>query len=134
MENCIFCRIANKEIPCKKVYEDANTIVFMDVAADVDGHMLAIPKKHVKNLLDCDADTLHSLMDTVQKVAVHCVENCGYDGINFLNASDESAGQSVPHFHIHLIPRKEKDGIDAWPRFQGAQNAPDAVYKILAMD
>lgn len=52
--DCIFCRIASGEIPCFKVYEDEYTMVFMDIAKDVDGHMLAIPKKHIKNILDCD--------------------------------------------------------------------------------
>ena len=97
-----------------KVYEDEHTLVFMDIAKDVDGHMLAIPKKHIKNILDCDTETLGQLMTAVKKVSNHCIEVCGYDGVNLLNASDESAGQSVPHFHIHIIPRKKGDGIDAW--------------------
>lgn len=133
MENCIFCRIVKKEIPCMKIYEDADTLVFLDTARDVDGHMLVIPKKHVKTLRDCDAGTLHHLMDTVQKVTIHCVENCGYDGVNILHASGEDAGQSVPHFHIHLIPRKEKDGIDAWPGFRGAQKPLETLHEALAM-
>lgn len=134
MEDCVFCRIVKKEIPCMKIYEDADTLVFLDIAKDVDGHMLVIPKKHVKNLLDCDAGTLHHLMDTVRKVSAHCVENCGYDGVNILHASGESAGQSVPHFHIHLIPRKEKDGIDAWPEFRGAHKSLDAIRETLTMN
>ena len=133
MESCIFCRIVKKEIPCMKIYEDADTLVFLDTARDVDGHMLVIPKKHVKTLRDCDAGTLHHLMDTVQKVTIHCVENCGYDGVNILHASGEAAGQSVPHFHIHLIPRKEKDGIDAWPEFRGAQKPLEMLHEALAM-
>ena len=119
--DCVFCKIVNSDIPSMKVYEDEHTLVFMDIAKDVDGHMVAIPKKHVKCILDCDAETLGCLMTTVKKIANHCVENCGYDGVNLLNASDESAGQSVPHFHIHIIPRKHGDGIDAWPKFDGAK-------------
>ena len=98
-----------------KVYEDEYTMVFMDIAKDVDGHMVAIPKKHIKNILDCDVDTLSHLMSTVKKVANYCVDKCGYEGVNLLNASDESAGQSVPHFHIHIIPRRRNDNVDAWP-------------------
>ena len=131
--DCIFCKIANGEIPCFKVYEDEYTMVFMDIAKDVDGHMLAIPKKHIKNVLDCDTDTLNSLMLTVKKVANHCVENCGYEGVNLLNASDESAGQSVPHFHIHIIPRKSNDNVDAWPRFDGASYEVDEIHKKISM-
>ncbi len=120
MGDCIFCKIVKGEIPSMKIYEDDNTLVFLDIAEDVDGHMLAIPKKHYKNILDCDFETLNALTKTVKLVSNNCVENCGYDGVNLLNASDESAGQSVAHFHIHIIPRKNNDGIDAWPNFKGS--------------
>ena len=72
-------------------------------------------------------------MAAVRKVSCHCVENCGYEGVNLLNASDESAGQSVPHFHIHIIPRKNGDNIDAWPAFQGAERETEEVYEKLRM-
>ena len=126
--DCVFCKIARGDIPGFKVYEDENTLVFMDIAKDVDGHMVAIPKKHVKSILDCDAETLTNLMTTVKRVANHCIDNCGYDGVNLLNASDESAGQSVPHFHIHIIPRKSGDGIDAWPKFDGANYEIEELF------
>lgn len=132
--DCLFCKIINGEIPSYKIYEDNNTIVIMDIADDVDGHMLAIPKKHVKSILDCDSETLKELSITVQKVAKHCVDNCGYKGVNLLNASDESADQSVPHFHIHIIPRKQKDGIDAWPNFKGAKHDIETNFKKLKME
>lgn len=131
--NCIFCRIVSGQVPSLKIYEDAHTLVFMDIAQDVDGHMVAIPKKHVKSLLDCDAETLGHLMAAIQKVATHCVANCGYQGVNLLNASGESAGQSVPHFHIHLIPRKTGDGIDAWPRLPGATTRREELHQRLTM-
>ena len=129
--NCVFCKIVNGELPSLKVYEDENTMVFMDIAKDVDGHMVAIPKKHIKNILDCDEVTLQQLMSTVQKVSCHCVDQCGYDGVNLLNASDESAGQSVPHFHIHIIPRKKDDGLDTWPKFDGAKHKIEEIHKKL---
>ena len=69
-----------------------------------------------------------------KKIANHLVDNCGYDGVNLLNASDESAGQSVPHFHIHIIPRKNNDGIDAWPRFNGAKYDIEEVFCQLKID
>ena len=78
MDNCIFCEIIKGKIPCMKIYEDEHTIVFMDIAKDVDGHMLVVPKKHVTNILDADNETLHHVMDTVKKVANHCVTVCGY--------------------------------------------------------
>ena len=131
--DCVFCKIVNSDIPSMKVYEDEHALVFMDIAKDVDGHMVAIPKKHVKCILDCDAETLRCLMTTVKKIANHCVENCGYDGVNLLNASDESAGQSVPHFHIHIIPRKHGDGIDAWPKFDGAKCEIEELFQKLSI-
>ena len=91
--DCVFCKIIKGELPSCKLYEDDTTISIMDIADDVDGHILVIPKKHFKNILDCDSDALHDMMDTVQKVSRHLVDNYGYDGVNLLNASDESAGQ-----------------------------------------
>ena len=111
--DCVFCKIISGDIPSFKIYEDEYTLAFMDIAKDVDGHIVVIPKAHIKSILDCDVGTLNHLMFTVKKIANHLVDNCGYDGVNLLNASDESAGQSVPHFHIHIIPRKNNDGIDA---------------------
>jgi len=133
MGDCVFCRIIRGEIPSMKVYEDERTLAFMDIAGDADGHMLAVPKKHMKSILDCDAETLHDLMDTVQKASRHLTENCGYEGVNLLNASGESAGQSVPHFHIHIIPRKAGDGIDAWPVLPGAMEKTAEVYERIRM-
>lgn len=131
--DCIFCKIVNGEIPSLKVYEDECTLVFMDIAKDVDGHMLAIPKAHVKSILDCDANTLGHLMSAVKKVANHCVNACGYEGVNLLNASEESAGQSVPHFHIHIIPRRSGDQVDAWPKFDGANCETEDIYQKIKM-
>ena len=134
MADCIFCRIASGEIPSRKLFEDEWTMAFMDIAKDVDGHILVIPKKHVKNILDCDEETLARVMATVKKISNHLTANCGYDGVNLLNASDESAGQSVPHFHIHIIPRKTGDGIDGWPHFGGAKQDMDEVFGRIRID
>ena len=133
MSDCIFCKIASDEIQGMRVYEDAETLAFMDLAKDVDGHVLVIPKKHCKNILDCDAETLSAVMNTVKKVSLHLTEKCGYDGVNLLNASDESAGQSMPHFHIHIIPRRKNDGIDAWPAFTGAKEEIADVFERIRM-
>ena len=133
MVDCVFCKLASGEIPGMKVYEDEQTFAFMDIAKDVDGHILVIPKRHFKNVLDCDDETLCSVMKTVKKVSQHLTDNCGYEGVNLLNASDESAGQSVPHFHIHIIPRKQDDQIDAWPKFEGAKQDLQEVYDKVRM-
>lgn len=70
-------------------------------------------------------------MSSVKLIANHCVDNCGFDGVNLLNASGEGAGQSVPHFHIHIIPRKDKDGIEAWPAFEGSTRSREEMYELL---
>lgn len=133
MEDCIFCKLIRGELPTMKVYEDEYTLVFMDTAKDVDGHILAVPKKHCRNILDCDEEALSELMRTVKKVSGHLVEDCGYEGVNLLNASGESAGQSVSHFHIHIIPRKTGDNIDAWPHFDGAKDKIEDVFGRIKM-
>ena len=133
MAECIFCRIINGEIPSRIVFEDEWSLAFMDVANDVDGHILAVPKTHTKNILDCDDETLIQLMKTVKRISDHLTANCGYNGVNLLNASDESAGQSVPHFHIHIIPRKRGDQIDAWPKFDGAKEELKEIYERVKM-
>lgn len=129
---CVFCRIVRGELPARRVYEDDKSLVFMDIAADVDGHMVAIPKDHVESVLDCDRESLCALMDAVQKVSAHCV-TCGYDGVNLLHASGVAAGQSVPHLHFHIIPRRTQDGLDAWPHFPGAAEDMEEVYQRLKM-
>ena len=131
--DCVFCKIIAKELPCMKVYEDDYTLVFMDISKDVDGHMLAVPKKHVENIFDCDLETLNHLINAIKKVSDHCINNCHYDGVNLLNASGIYAGQSVPHFHIHIIPRRKNDGIDAWPKLNGAKYEISEIWKKIKL-
>lgn len=133
MKECVFCKIVSGEIPSLKIFEDDQTIAFLDIAKDVDGHILVVPKKHCKNILDVDNETLCSVAQTVKIVSNHLSEHCGYDGVNLLNASDESAGQSVPHFHVHIIPRKYGDQIDAWPKFDGAKQDIQTMYEMIRL-
>lgn len=132
MEECIFCKKIKDTAPSWKVYEDEHTVAILDDANDVDGHTLVIPKKHVTNILDCDMEAYVQVMCSVKKVSNHYVEDCGYDGVNILSANDVSAGQSVPHFHVHIIPRKQKDGINARPTFPGAKEQKEEMYKRLS--
>lgn len=128
-----FCGIANHSLPGRIIYEDAFSCVFLDIAEDVDGHMLAIPKKHCTNVLDCGPETLHHLMVAVQTVSRHCIE-LGYEGVNLLNANGFCAGQSVPHFHIHIIPRKPADGINAWPELPGSTMPLNEAEHLLKIE
>lgn len=115
MENCIFCKIIKGEIPSYKIYEDDKVYAFLDIACDAVGHTLVIPKAHCTNVLDCDKEYLDAVIEAVQKISQHYVNNCGFDGVNVLNASGKSAEQSVFHLHFHIVPRKDNDGLHMWP-------------------
>ncbi len=134
MSDCIFCKIASGEIPCLKIFEDEKTLAFLDIAKDVDGHILVIPKEHCTNVLDCGEPLFAAVMATVKKVSRHLTENCGYEGVNLLNASGKSAGQSVFHLHFHIIPKKTGDGINAWPVFTGAGEDLAVMHEKLRME
>ena len=132
-DNCVFCKILNKEIPSYKIYEDEFTYAFLDISKDVFGHTLVIPKKHVTNILDADEKTLENVIKTVKKVSKHYTQNCGFEGVNIMNANHESAGQTVFHLHFHIIPRKTGDGVDAWPKFDGSNEELQNVCEKLKM-
>ena len=117
---CIFCKIINGEIPSYKIYEDENTYAFLDIADDAEGHTLVIPKKHYENVMEIPSEELNNVMSTVKKIANHYVDNCGYTGVNIMNASGVDAQQSVFHLHFHIFPRKENDGLNTWPKFYKA--------------
>ncbi|WP_414045102.1 HIT family protein [Macrococcus equi] len=134
MEDCIFCSIINDPKDSYVLYEDELTMVILDIANDVDGHSLVIPKQHYDNILDLDSEILNAIMKTVQKMSSHFIENLNYKGVNLLNANGSAADQSVNHFHIHLIPRRNNDGIDAWPQFEGSKVTLEEMYEYLKIN
>lgn len=105
---CIFCKIVSGEIKSHKIYEDSETLAVLDIGNDFMGHTLVMPKRHCQNMLDCPADVWTAVMKTVRKVSKHYVENCRYDGVNVFCNNGESAGQSVFHLHVHIIPQKKE--------------------------
>jgi len=136
VENCIFCKIVRGELPPMKVYEDEYTLVFMDNAHDFDGHMLVIPKVHCESVLDSDPETARRVMDTVKKVCDHLVQNCGYEGVDLMSACGKAAGQTMFHWHIHIIPRKTEDGLGGrgeWPTPCGAKFSIEEMHARLKM-
>lgn len=108
MDNCIFCKIGNHEIHGKIVYEDDVCMAFLDLSQATDGHTLVIPKQHFDHVLDVDDETLAHMMKVVKKVALHIQEKMNAKGFNIITNMNEVAGQSVKHFHIHIIPRYEE--------------------------
>lgn len=107
----IFCRIAKGEIPSNKVYEDEEAIAFLDLSPKTKGHALVLPKAHYECLLDCPAELLGKLYEAAKKVANAEIKVLGAKGFNFISNAKPASGQSVPHFHIHVIPRYGSEKI-----------------------
>lgn len=114
-ENCIFCKIVDGSIPAKKVYEDDETMAFLDIQPIQHGHTLVIPKDHFENIYTLPAETWLRIQMTVQKVALAVKHAADADGINISMNNESAAGQEVPHAHIHVIPRFNEDGLSRWP-------------------
>lgn len=112
MEDCIFCKIAEKEIPGKIVYEDEACIAFLDLSQTTKGHTLVIPKAHFDSILTADSEVVAHVYQVAAKLASQIVKNLGASGCNILTNAGEVAGQTVHHFHVHIIPRyNENDTI-----------------------
>ena len=109
--DCIFCKIVAGEIPCFKLFEDAETLAFMDINPVHDGHCLVIPKAHSLNVFEIGPDHFAAAARSATKVAkaVNAAVPC--DGISLMQANGEGAGQSVGHVHLHIIPRRNGDGL-----------------------
>jgi histidine triad (HIT) family protein len=108
-ENCIFCKIANGEIPSRTLYEDNDFRVIMDLNPATKGHALILPKDHFKNLYEISDNTAAKVLPLAKKMATLITEKLGCDGFNLVQNNNEIAGQSVFHFHMHLIPRYKDD-------------------------
>lgn len=110
MEDCIFCKIINQEIPSYKIYEDEIVYAFLDISQVTKGHTLVVPKKHVTDIFEYDADLAADVFARIPKIA-RALESAfpEVEGLNIVNNNKELAYQSVFHSHIHLIPRYSKD-------------------------
>lgn len=114
MESCIFCRIVKGEIPSAKLYEDEDVLSFLDINPINPGHALVIPKRHYPTILDVDDEDLKKTIRATKIVAKAVRDALNCDGINILQNNFEAAGQLIHHFHIHVIPRFDGDGIEVW--------------------
>ena len=136
MDGCIFCKIAAGEIPSTTVYEDEDLRVIADISPANLGHLLILPKVHAKDLTELPAEMACKVMITAQKVVKAMQEGLHPDGINVLQNNGEAAGQTVMHYHMHIIPRYQGDSVRiAWAPMQGLTNqvaeAADKVRKAL---
>lgn len=118
MNNCIFCKIINGEIPCHKIYENDKVLAFLDIANDVPGHTLVIPKTHHVNVFDVADTDYTAVMKAVKKISKHYVSNCNFSGVNILNANGTDAEQSVFHLHFHIYPRYNGDEFKLSPNIE----------------
>ena len=130
--DCIFCKIVAQEIPSVRVYEDANTLAFMDINPVASGHTLVIPKQHWPNLFEMPDALLGEVSSTARKVAIGVQKALNPDGVSLVQANGKGAAQSVLHFHIHIIPRTLGDNLKInWKLIPGNMDEIRAVAKRL---
>ena len=131
-DNCIFCKIANGDIPSKMLYEDEEFKVILDLGPATKGHALILPKNHYHDLYDLPDETVGKVMLLAKKMAMHMTEKLKCDGFNLVQNNGEAAGQTVFHFHLHLIPRYEEDGQTlGWKSLELSQEEMEEIYQKL---
>lgn len=130
--NCIFCKIANGEIPSTTLYEDEDFRVILDLGPATRGHALLLPKNHFANLFELDDETAQKAILVAKKIAGKMKDALGADGFNLVQNNGEAAGQTVFHFHMHLIPRYEGDNQHIlWKPTEVTQDELEEIRKQI---
>lgn len=130
--NCIFCKIAAGEIPSKTIYEDDRFRVILDLNPATRGHGLILPKNHYANLYELPEEIAGEVMMLAKKMAVTMTDKLKCDGFNLVQNNGEQAGQTVFHFHMHLIPRYKDDGqVLGWKEQSTSQEELEEVKNII---
>ena len=114
-KECLFCKIARKEISAEVIYEDEDIMALLDISPVNRGHTLVIPKEHYTNILDTPENILSKLIIAVKKISKSVMKAMNADGFNIGINNFESAGQIIMHTHIHIVPRFKDDGLKLWP-------------------
>jgi histidine triad (HIT) family protein len=131
VEGCVFCSIVQGSAPAERVYEDASAVAIMDIHPATTGHVLIIPKTHSQDLWDIQPQAAEHLMAATLQVAGMIRRSLHPAGINLVHASGAAAWQTVSHFHLHLVPRNEGDGlVPPWSLDQ--PRADDASLRAVA--
>jgi histidine triad (HIT) family protein len=127
MQDCIFCKVINGDIPVAKVYEDEHVLAFLDISQVTKGHTLVIPKVHKENIYELTPEIAENLFKVVPKISNAMKDQFNPIGLNLLNNNGEAAGQSVFHYHLHILPRYGKgDGFGAvWKSNQSDYTSQD---------
>jgi histidine triad (HIT) family protein len=128
----IFCRIIKGEIPSTKIYEDDDVLAILDISQTTKGHTLVIPKLHCDNFLSCPQEVMHKVMDVAQRIGQAEISLLHARGVNILTNVNEAAGQSVMHFHVHVIPRY--NGGEGFQITMKGQDTSGMDLPRLAMD
>ena len=131
MKDCIFCKIIKGEIGAHKVYEDKDTLAFLDINPVNIGHVLVIPKGHYANIFEIPEKDLLDVVRTVKKVSHAVKKGLKADGINITMNNEPAAGQVVFHLHIHIIPRNINDGFKHW---SGKRNYQEGEKEVVVKD
>lgn len=132
-DDCIFCKLANGMIPTRSIYEDENFKVILDAAPATRGHALILPKEHADNLYQMPEDMTGKAFVLARKMAASMTETLGCQGFNIVQNNGEAAGQTVFHFHIHLVPRYEDDGQGLfWESRHYADDVLDEICSQLS--
>lgn len=132
-DDCIFCKIAAGEIPSKTIYEDEKYRVILDLGPATRGHALILPKNHYANLFELPEEDAKEVICLAKKMATIMKDKLGCDGFNLVQNNGEAAGQTVFHFHMHLIPRYENDGQEiGWKPGSPSQDELEEIRKQIA--
>jgi histidine triad (HIT) family protein len=125
---CLFCRIVADEVPATRVLDEPDVVGFLDTRPVFKGHVLLVPRRHVDTILDLPDDLKHPLLDAAQRTARAAVDGLGAQG-TFV-AMNNTVSQSVPHLHVHVVPRTRGDGLRGffWPRTTYADDAEAASF------
>ena len=134
MDNCIFCKIISGEIPSATVYEDDEFKVILDRFPGNIGHTLILPKKHYADIFEIDEETAGKLFKLAVKVAKNMKKVLNLEAMNLVQNNGAMAGQTVPHFHLHLIPRYKDDQVSVtWKQLDLTDEQIEEVRKKLAL-
>jgi len=129
MESCTFCKIIKQEIPCEKIYEDADFLSFVDIEPVSDGHILVIPKEHIVWMQEAKDEVLSGIFKLSKKLMTALKKSFSCDYVQVA-----VSGQDIPHFHIHLIPRYYKDNLSNWPTKKYKKGEIEAVAKKITQE
>lgn len=132
--DCLFCKIIAGEVPSEKVYEDEDTLAFMDIYPVNPGHTLVVPKKHFANFEEIPEEELAKVIATVKKVGTSIKKGLGVEGYNVTENNDPVAGQVIPHIHFHIIPRSEGDGVELWPGTPYQEGKAQEILSKIKID